>query len=260
MTTIPNIPLTLDRPFVVIDLETTGVNPKTDRIVELSTVRYRPDGGLLTKRRLVNPTVKIPQGASDVHGITDDRVADAVTFAQLAKGLEQHLKDCDLGGYNLVSYDVPLLSAEFKRVGVTWPQFGIRIVDALAIFRHKEPQRHDLGTAVKHYLKRHHDGAHGAQADAEATMEVLMAQAALYGATSIDEMLALMKDPLWVDSSGKFKWIDGEPCVNFGKHSGTPLKRVDRGYLRWLTAQDFPTDTKHIAQQAINGKFPVSPV
>lgn len=252
--------LKLERPLITIDLETTGVDPKLDRIVEFATVRYRPDGGLLSKRRLVKPPMPIPIGASNVHGITDEHVKDAQPFSAFAERLAAHLSECDLAGYNLVSYDVPLLSAEFKRCNIVWPLPGVRIVDALHIFRHKEPQSHTLTAAVKHYLKRDHEGAHGAQADAEATLQVIMAQAATYGASTVDELVALMKDPEWVDSTGKLKWnADGEACVNFGKWSGTPLRQVERGYLQWICKNDFPSDTKAVCLSALRGTYITRP-
>src|SRR5690606_12363651 len=156
-----------------IDLETTGVNLGTDRIVEIAIVKLLPDGSKTVKRRLINPQMPIPKSSSDVHGITDEMVKDAPGFAQAAQELKQVLDDCDLAGYNSNRFDIPLLIEEFLRAGVDFDMKGRRMLDVQNIF-HKMEQR-TLSAAYKFYCGKVLEAAHSAEADAMATYEVLEA-------------------------------------------------------------------------------------
>src|SRR5687767_8682661 len=168
----------LRRPLVFLDLETTGTSPRTDRIVEIAALKLLPDGGRDLRWRRVHPERPIPPEATLVHGISDADVADQPPFRRYAKGLLDFLADCDFAGYNLDSFDLPMLQEEFKRAGLAFTWRDRAVVDALSIFRLREP--HDLGAAVRFYCGDAHPRPHAAKEDVLATMEVLKAQLARY--------------------------------------------------------------------------------
>ncbi len=170
--------LQLTRPIAVIDLETTGINIGSDRIVEIAIIKILPDGTRQVKRKLINPQMPIPKGASDVHGITDEMVKDAPTFKQAANEIKQFIDNCDLAGYNSNRFDVPMLVEEFLRIGMEITIDGKRLVDVQRIF-HMMEQR-TLGAAYKFYCQKTLEGAHSAEVDASATWEVLEAQIERY--------------------------------------------------------------------------------
>lgn len=257
----------LKRDLVSIDIESTGTDPKTDRIVELALVVLRP-GDCFTRNtdwprkcRRLNPNMPIPKVASNIHGITDNDVADQPTFARVSKSLYRTLTDCDITGYNVRQFDVPLLSAEFARCDLTWPTDDQVIVDAYEIFRRKEP--HTLERALKFYRGRDlGEDAHSADADALAALEVLIGQSSDYAPPTLEhweleELNELAHDPEWIDETGKAKWIGDVPVVNFGKWSGRPFEQVDPTYFEWVVKQDFPDDFKQLCRSAMNGSFPV---
>ena len=251
--------LRLERPLAVFDLETTGVSAVTDRIVEIAIVRLEPDGSRRTLNWRVNPGVPIPPGASAVHGITDADVADCPPFAELADAVTEALSGCDLGGFNCARFDVPLLRAEFARVGRSFPPTDARVVDAHVIFLRKEPR--DLGSAVRRYLGREHVGAHGAEADAEATADVLLAQVAQYSdlPETVAELHELLRDDRYLDPDRRLAWREGEAVFAFGKVNGRSLRdvaRTDAGFLRWILAKDFSPELKDIVAAALEGRFP----
>ena len=251
----------LSRPLAVFDLETTGVNPAEDRVVELAVVLLKPDGARETRSWLVNPGCRIPPGATAVHGITDEDVAGVPDFAARAQELFAALEGCDLAGFNAERFDVPLLAAEFRRVGMAFPVEGTRIIDARTIFVRKEPR--DLAAAVDHYCGRSHAGAHRAEADAVATADVLLAQLERYDdlprdVAGLDTWLH-PRDPSWLDNSGKLAWHMGEPVLTFGKHKERSLQELAKdepGYLKWILTKDFPADTQSIIAEALDGRFP----
>lgn len=255
----------IKRELISIDIESTGVDVKTDRIVELALVVLRP-GDCFTRNtdwprkcRRLNPDIPIPQVASNIHGITNAHVIDKPRFAQVATSLYGLLTDCDITGYNVRQFDVPLLSAEFARCNLKWPQPDQVIVDAYEIFRRKEP--HTLERALKYYTSRGlGDEAHAADADALAALEVLIGQSTDYvpGDMSIglDELNELARDPEWIDYQGKAKWIGDVPVINFGKWRGVPFEQVDPTYFEWVLKQDFPDDFQQLCRAAMAGKFP----
>src|SRR6188508_3484450 len=166
--------LQLTKPLAFIDLETTGVNLATDRIIEIAIVKVLPDGKRSIKRKLVHPQMAIPKQSSDVHGITDEMVKDAPVFRQVAHELKQMLDGCDIAGYNSNRFDIPLLMEEFIRAEVEFDMKGRKLVDVQNIF-HKMEQR-TLSAAYKFYCNKNLEGAHTAEADTNATFEVLVAQ------------------------------------------------------------------------------------
>jgi DNA polymerase-3 subunit epsilon len=246
--------LVLTRPLAIFDLETTGTSPERDRIVEISVVKALPAGGVETKTRRVNPGIPIPKAATAVHKISDADVAGEPHFRQLAKGLLEFLDGCDLCGFNIRRFDLPFLNAEFRRSGLEFSVQGRAVVDAMEIFHAEEPR--SLTGAVKFYLEKTHEGAHGAEADAVATARVLDAMAARYphlpsGVEALDKK---MRFPNQMDVAGNFESVRGKPRFTFGKHEGKFLADVvrdDPGYLSWVLNGGFLDDTKAIIRQAM---------
>lgn len=239
--------LKLTKPLAFIDLETTGVNLGTDRIVEIAIVKILPDKTRTTKRRIINPEMPIPKTASDVHGITDEMVKDAPTFRQVAQELKQMLDGCDLAGYNSNRFDIPLLMEEFLRVKVEFDMKGRRLIDVQKIF-HQMEQR-TLTAAYKFYCNKVLDGAHSAEADATATYEVLEAQLERYpelGQTT-DSIIKTIGEDVVVDFARRFVMENGVEVFNFGKFKGRPVADVLRSepqYYDWMMKGDFPQHTK----------------
>ena len=155
--------LKLDRPLVVFDIESTGVNSRLDRIIELAAIRIEPDGTETERCWLLNPEVRIPPETTAIHGITDEMVRDCPTFRDAAADIELFFRDCDLSGFNCDRFDVPCLEEEFARVGLNFDASGRRHVDVQRIYHKKEPR--DLSAAVQFYCGRDHAGAHGADGD-----------------------------------------------------------------------------------------------
>ncbi|MEM9897517.1 MAG: 3'-5' exonuclease, partial [Bacteroidota bacterium] len=170
--------LHLKNPLVVFDLETTGTNISQDRIVELAMVKVMPDGTVEEKSRKINPTIPIPTETSLIHGIYDEDVKDEPTFKQVAKSLAQYLEGCDLSGFNVLGFDVPMLVEEFLRANVDFETENRKIVDAQKIFHLME--KRNLTAAYKFYCNENLENAHSALADTKATYEVLKAQVAQY--------------------------------------------------------------------------------
>src|SRR5215510_3797655 len=170
--------LQLKKPLAFIDLETTGTNLGTDRIIEIAIVKLLPDGTKSVKRKIINPEIPIPKSSTDVHGFTDEMVKDAPTFKQVAHELKQILDGCDISGYNSNRFDIPLLVEEFLRAGVDFDVKGRKLVDVQKIF-HLMEQR-TLSAAYKFYCNKALEGAHSAEVDASATSEILTAQLERY--------------------------------------------------------------------------------
>ena len=258
--------LQLDRPLVVFDIESTGVNPRQDRIIELAAVKLNPDGTEETKTWLLNPTVKIPPETTAIHGITDEIVRDCPTFFEKASEIFAFFEGCDLSGFNADRFDIPCLEEEFARVDRDFGASRRRHVDVQRIYHKMEPR--DLTAAVRFYLDRDHEGAHGAEADAKATVEVLKAQMARYPelpktTADMDEYL-VPHDPLNADRQGMIRWIDGAWCINFGKKKGFRLSALlgtERNYLRWIVNGAFDTEVRQIVREFMDsGRLPPPPI
>ena len=249
--------LQLTRSIVCYDLETTGVDPGTDRIVEISILRVEPDGSRVTRTRRINPGRPIPEGATAVHGIRDEDVADAPSFRQIAKGLAETLEGADLAGFNVARFDIPLLDREFRDNGFDLGLDKRRIVDAMTIFHRMEPR--DLSAATRFYLGREHSGAHEAEADVAASFEILEAQLERYDdlpqtVDALDAWLRRIPENA-ADQSGKFVHEDGRVVFNFGKHKGKLLAEVAASapdYLQWILGSDFPDDAKRFVREALD--------
>jgi DNA polymerase III subunit epsilon len=245
----------LDRPLAVLDLETTGIDPKVDRIIEVSVLKLLPGGGQDHRTRRVNPGVPIPPEATAIHGITDDDVADCPSFRAIAPGLARYLDGCDLAGFNILNFDLRLLAAEFNRAGLVLPVAGRKVIDACRIFHQRE--RRDLTAAYKFYCGLEHAGAHGAEADVLATAAILDAQVVRYGdlPKTVDGLHDQCNDPDALDMSGMFaRDEDGVIVFVKGKYKGRTLEDVagDKpDYLDWMLKADFFDDTKEIVAGAL---------
>ncbi|WP_018627400.1 3'-5' exonuclease [Niabella aurantiaca] len=239
--------LQLTKPLAFIDLETTGVNLGSDRIVEIAIVKILPDGTRNVKRKLINPEMPIPKANTEIHGITDEMVKDAPTFAQVAQELKQVLDGCDLAGYNSNRFDVPLLVEEFLRAGVDFDMRGRRLVDVQNIF-HKMEQR-TLSAAYRFYCEKTLEDAHSAEADASATHEVLLAQISRYPelGTTVDSINKAIGEEIIVDFARRFVMDNGVEVFNFGKYKGkavADILKAEPQYYDWMMKGDFPQHTK----------------
>lgn len=242
--------LSLRNPLIFFDLETTGINIVTDRIVEISYLKISPSGEENSRTILVNPGIPIPKEASDIHGITDDQIKDAPKFNELAQTLANEFEGCDFAGYNLNKFDIPLLAEEFLRSGIDFDLKKRKFVDVQVIF-HKMEQR-TLIAAYKFYCDKDLKEAHTAEADTRATYEILQAQ--------LDQYKNLENDVNWlsdfsaqtknVDFAGRIIYNDkGVEVFNFGKYKGVPVEEVlkkDTGYFGWIVNGDFPMYTKKV--------------
>jgi DNA polymerase-3 subunit epsilon len=241
--------LQLSKPIAIIDLETTGVNVGTDKIIEIAIVKFLPGSNQpLKKRKLINPGRPIPEAASAVHGITDDMVKDAPTFDKVADELRQFLDNCDLAGYNSNRFDIPMLMEEFMRIRLDFFKTdGRKLLDVQKIF-HMMEQR-TLSAAYKFYCDKNLDNAHSAEADVDATWEVLLAQIERYPqmGDTVDSILKFIGDEDIVDFARRFVMENGVEVFNFGKHKGKPVADVLRdepSYYDWMMKGDFPLHTK----------------
>ena len=239
--------LHITKPLAFIDLETAGVNIGSDRIVEIAIIKILPDGSKSIKRKIINPEMAIPKASTDVHGITDEMVKDAPTFAQVARELKQMLDGCDLAGYNSNRFDIPLLVEEFLRADVDFDMKGRRMVDVQNVF-HKMEQR-TLSAAYKFYCNKTLEGAHSAEADASATHEVLLAQLEKYPelGNTIESINKTIGEEVIVDFARRFVMDNGVEVFNFGKYKGKSVAEVLKAepqYYDWMMRGDFPQHTK----------------
>jgi len=255
------LPFELDRPLAFLDLETTGLSTVSDRIVEMAVIRVSPQGDVLEAVRRFNPGIPISPDATAVHGITDADVADEPSFSARAKSLAELLEPCDLAGFNIRRFDLPLLLAEFKRAGVPFSPRGRRLIDAQVIFHREEPR--DLSAAAKYYLGREHEEAHTALGDIRTTAAVLSAQLQKYPEIprDLDGLQAYCDEvtPFQTEIDRWFHRRDGEMVFRRGKHRGEALGRVAAtapDYLRWmLGADDMDEEVLQVVREAL-GTWP----
>ncbi len=249
------MPLSLQRPLVFIDLETTGTNLATDRIVEVAIVKVLPDGSKQVKQKIINPQMPIPKNSSDIHGITDDKVKDAPTFKEVANELKQFIDNADLSGYNSNRFDIPLLMEEFLRAGITLDMTGRRMLDVQHIFHMME--KRTLGAAYKFYCEKELIDAHSAEADASATWEILEAQLTRYAhlGETLDTILQFTGEEQIVDFARRFIMENEVEVFNFGKHKGRPVcdvLKAEPQYYDWMMKGDFPLHTKQKLTEILN--------
>lgn len=248
-----DLPIPLDRPLIFFDLETTGLRVGEDRIVEMALIRVSPQGDVMEKVRRFNPGIPISPEATEVHGITDEEVADEAPFSSRARALAQLLEGCDLAGFNIRRFDLPMLEAEFARAEVPFEVRGRRLIDMQTIFHREE--RRDLTAAARFYLGREHTEAHTALGDIRTSAAVLSAQMERYGhlPRGLDGLHAYCDEHSPYDGPlGQwFRVTDEGLAFRKGKHEGRFLEEVareDASYLEWILRLD---DTRPQVVQAI---------
>lgn len=257
--------LYLTRPIAFFDIETTGLQVATDRIVEISILKITPDGNQQSRTDRINPGIKIPKHVTMVHGITNADVADKPSFTDIAEELNEFLKECDLAGYNSNKFDVPLLIEEFLRAGIEFDLRNRRFVDVQNIFHKMEPRT--LKAAYRFYCKKELTLAHTAEADTLATYEILKAQLDTYKDTEYEDQDGLISKPVKndiqalhdfsmntknVDLVGQIVFNDAqEETFNFGKHKGKTVESVfkkEPQYYDWIMRAHFPLSTKRVVK------------
>jgi DNA polymerase III subunit epsilon len=252
--------LKLKNPLVFFDLETTGINVAKDRIVECSFLKIMPNGEKTTFNKRVNPQMPIPLESSLIHGIYEEDIKDAPPFKQIAKTLANLLEGCDLAGFNVIKFDVPMLIEEFLRAGINFDIGNRKIVDAQRIFHLMEPR--NLSAAYKFYCHKDLENAHSAEADNLATFEVLDAQVEFYKEKAVKDKEGKIIYPIQndmkilheltlsaiVDFAGRMAYnSEGVIVFNFGKHKNVPVLDVlqkEPMYYDWMMKGDFPLNTK----------------
>lgn len=280
--------LILTRPLVLLDLETTGLDPAEARAVELGMRIHKPDVEPISYRTLIRPDVPIPKESTDTHGITDEMVnacrecgkmkEDALhydsadgerahefkpwpTWRDLAASIAKGFTDCDFGGMN-IKYDLAVAAAEQERSGYVLDYSTSALIELKRMWEILEPR--NLTAAVRHWLGRDHKGAHGALADIEETEEVILKMLDLGKDLLPDSVKALgellfPRKPNWIDSEGKFVFINGVPSFgNWGKHKGQPL-HLNKSYLQWMYGASFTREVKVIIDRCLAGDWPQQP-
>ena len=243
--------LNLKNPIVFFDLETTGTNINTDRIVEICYLKVYPNGNEETKTMRINPEMHIPEQSSAIHGIYDADVADCPTFKEVAKEIARDIEGCDLAGFNSNRFDIPVLAEEFLRAGVDIDMMKRKFIDVQVIY-HKLEQR-TLSAAYKFYCGKNLEDAHTAEADTRATYEVLKSQLDRYPEELQNDMAFLAEYSSFnknVDFAGRIVYDDkGVEVFNFGKYKGMSVSEVlqkDPGYYSWILNGDFTLNTKNV--------------
>ncbi len=255
--------LKLSKPICFFDLETTGINITKDRVVEISILKVFPNGTQESKTWLVNPEMEIPSEVIAIHGITNEKVASEPTFKQLAHEINNMIKDSDLGGFNSNRFDIPLLAEEMLRADIDFDMKNRVSVDVQTIF-HKKEQR-TLSAAYKFYCNQNLDNAHSAEADTNATFEILKAQVDRYD--DLENNTKFLADfsahKKFADFAGFINYNkNNEECFAFGKHKGkrvTDVLEKEPGYFGWILNADFPLYTKKVLTaiklRALNNKL-----
>lgn len=242
--------LNLRNSLAFIDLETTGINITTDRIVEISILKVDVSGGEDIITLKINPTIPIDPKSTEIHGITDEDVKDSPTFAEVAKSLVHTLEGCDIAGYNSNKFDIPILAEEFLRTNVDFDLKKRKVIDVQVIF-HKMEQR-TLSAAYKFYCNKVLEGAHSAEVDTIATYKILKAQLDRYSQlkNDVDYLSEFSSHSKNVDFAGRLVYDeDGKEVFNFGKHKGKTVEDVfkkEPSYYNWMMNNDFPLYTKKV--------------
>ena len=242
--------LNLKNPIVFFDLETTGINVSSDRIVEITYLKVEPNGNKTSKTLRINPQMHIPEQASAVHGIYDQDVADCPAFRQVAASIAKDIEGCDLAGYNSINFDIPMLVEEFLRADVDIDLKRRKFVDVMVIFYKQEPR--NLSAAYKFYCGKDLSNAHSSEADTMATLEILEAQLCRYGdlENTVDFLSEYSSHNKNVDYAGRIIYDDKKREIfNFGKYKGMLVVEVfrrDPSYYQWMMNGDFPLYTKKV--------------
>jgi DNA polymerase-3 subunit epsilon len=245
--------LNLIKPIVFFDLETTGINIAVDKVVEISILKVFPNGNKESKTWLVNPEIAIPQESSDIHGITNEKVVAEPTFKELAPKINEMIADSDLAGFNSNRFDIPLLAEELMRAGIDFDMKNRKAIDVQVIF-HKKEQR-TLGAGYQFYCGKELEGAHGAEADTNATYEILLAQLDKYEdiGNTVDALSEFSTHGKRADFAGFILMNDKDQEIfSFGKYKGRTVEEVlkeNPGYNNWIQNADFPLYTKKVLKE-----------
>lgn len=248
----------IDKPIVFFDIETTGIDIKNDRIIEICAIKYRPDRTKLTLHKYFNPGRESQPMALEAHGLTTEFLSKYNSFEDSAEELFDFFKDSDLGGYNCISFDIPLLYEEFARCGKYLSLQGLSIIDSYNLLNKFETRK--LNDIYKRYFGQDIDGAHGAEADIEATIKVFEKQITSYGLeeTSIKDISKIIrstsKNEFIVDLSGWFRHRDGEFYFGKGKHKDS-LVSENLDYLKWMYENDNLETNSRIVGKLLYDKF-----
>ena len=246
--------LKLKKPIVFFDLETTGLQIATDRIVEIAILKIFPNGNKESKSWLVNPTIPIPTETTAIHGISNEKVANEPTFNQLASEISEMIHNCDLAGYNSNKFDIPILAEEFLRSEINFDTKNRKTIDVQNIF-HKQEQR-TLVAAYQFYCKKDLKNAHSAKADTNATYEILLAQLEKYDELENDVNFLSKFSEIggkFADLAGFIRFNEkGEEILSFGKYRNVTLSQIwneNPGYFSWIKQAEFPLYTKNIMSE-----------
>lgn len=251
--------LQLNRAVAFIDLETTGINLSSDRIIEIAIIKIMPDNSRVVKRKLLNPEMAIPAKSTEIHGISDEMVKDAPTFKQVANEIKQFLENCDLGGYNSNRFDIPLLMEEFLRSEIEVDLSNRKMIDVQHIFYTMEPRT--LSAAYKFYCDKELIHAHSAEADIEATIDVFLSQIQRYKhlGNSVESILSVIGEDKVIDYARRFVYDEkGIEVFNFGKYKGKSIVETLKNepqYYDWMMRGDFPLHTKKKLTEIFNKSF-----
>jgi DNA polymerase-3 subunit epsilon len=253
----------LNRPLIFIDLEATGLNVGSDRIVEISLIKLFPDQRTEIRTERINPGIPIPEVVSRIHGIRDADVAQKPAFKDIASSLVRFIDNSDLSGYNCNKFDVPMLAEEFLRAEVDFELEGRKVVDVQNIFHFMEPRT--LSAAYKFYCGKTLDAAHSAEGDAMATFEILQMQLDKYAQSFVEDEKGNTYQPVVndigklselstrtknVDLAGRIIYNEkGEEVFSFGKHKDKSVVEIftrEPSYYSWIMNGDFPLYTKKV--------------
>lgn len=249
--------LILKKPLVTFDLETTGLDLSRDRIVSIAMTKLMPDNTEISLEFLINPAMPMSEEVIAIHGITNEQLFHLPFFSYFAPSIYEFIKDCDLLGYNLLNFDVPMLAEHFYREGIhNWPSLDTQIIDAGNIFKKMEPR--NLAAALQFYCGKEHAEAHTAGGDVAATIKVFKGQLNRYPdlGNDVEALAAFSKMDDRVDLAGKIaKDKDGDYIYNFSANKGTKV-RDNIGFAYWILQRDFPFNTKLVLQQILKEVHP----
>ena len=256
--------LNLERPIIFIDVQTTGPDSRTARIVRLSTLRLEPDGTEEFRSHLINPMSPITPGATSFHGITDEDVIECKPFIAYAKALHDYLEGCDLAGFGIRSFHLRVLREEFETAGIEFDYKNRIVVDAMEIYHRLDPR--NIDHAYRRFVGGEFDRTSSPDATVNAARAILHGELAQYpdlpnDPATLERWASDEPTENYIDGQGRFTLSDeGDPIINFGKYRGHTLydmSEIDPDYLRWVAGNEsFTDEQRRIAADAAEGIMP----
>jgi len=249
--------------LVVLDLETTGTWIERDKIIEIAMVKIIKSGGEEKYFRRINPGMPIPKQVTEITGITNDDVKHEKIFEQIAGEILEFLGSCDIGGFNVLKFDLPVLAREFSKAGLYFEYESRDVYDAQKIYHIYE--KRNLTAAYKFYCGKDLVDAHSAEADARATLDILAEQSKKYANDNFEDLkhIDYEQKTEFFDRQKKFRWWNGRLYIMFGKYgrklSLEEVIKKDRPYVEWMLAQDFEEPVKEMLRSALIGRMPAVP-